>query len=179
MDTINLCVSVNSPVLRFMLCINICHMTEKRMEKRMVVAGISIKPVMCCVFVGHRLVKNCGPKPQDLCTPCEPKRYTVSPREPMCQPCTQCVGMLTDPTVHKHFATSWSLRNCLTFYLSPYVEVFKSLWKNVHPHRTQRVAVKKDSYVATNTVPTASINATKARSLQLIVRTLKARARTH
>lgn len=99
-------VFVNSPVLRFMLCITICHITERRMEKRMVVAAITIKPVMCCVFVGNRLVKKCGPKPQELCTPCEPNSFTESHLEPRCQPCTQCVGMLTDPTAHKHLATS-------------------------------------------------------------------------
>lgn len=94
---------------------------EKRMEKRMVVAGIALKPVMCFMFVGNRLVKKCGPKPQDLCTPCEPETFTVRPLELRCDRCNQCVGTLTpylDLTLYKHYATSWSLGNCLTFYFS-------------------------------------------------------------
>lgn len=80
-------------------CVSISVTLRRKGWKKGVVAGITIKAVMCCVFVGNRLVKKCGPKPQELCTPCEPNRFTMSQIEPMCQPCTQCVGMLRDPPV--------------------------------------------------------------------------------
>lgn len=48
-----------------------------------------------CVFVGNRLVHNCGPSPTELCTPCQARRFTVRPKDLECSPCTQCVGMWT------------------------------------------------------------------------------------
>ncbi|XP_034732153.1 tumor necrosis factor receptor superfamily member 9a [Etheostoma cragini] len=49
---------------------------------------------VCCeaCFAGHRLVKECGPSPKDLCTPCEAGKFTVNPKEYSCNRCTQCVG---------------------------------------------------------------------------------------
>lgn len=46
------------------------------------------------IFAGNRLVKECGRDPEHLCTPCEPRTYTVHHKVFSCQPCTQCVGML-------------------------------------------------------------------------------------
>lgn len=49
---------------------------------------------VCCeaCHPGNRLVSQCGPKPQDLCKPCEPETYTVEPLHKTCLRCTQCVG---------------------------------------------------------------------------------------
>ncbi|XP_078111669.1 tumor necrosis factor receptor superfamily member 9a [Sander vitreus] len=49
---------------------------------------------VCCeaCFAGHRLVRECGPSPEDLCTPCEAGTFTVNPKPYSCTRCTQCVG---------------------------------------------------------------------------------------
>ncbi|XP_059189432.1 tumor necrosis factor receptor superfamily member 9a [Centropristis striata] len=49
---------------------------------------------ICCeaCHPGHRLVKECGPNPKDLCTPCGAGRYTVALKSYKCDRCTQCVG---------------------------------------------------------------------------------------
>lgn len=49
---------------------------------------------VCCkrCHSGNRLVKECGRDPEHLCTPCEPRTYTVHHKVFSCQPCTQCVG---------------------------------------------------------------------------------------
>ncbi|XP_073326136.1 tumor necrosis factor receptor superfamily member 9a [Pagrus major] len=49
---------------------------------------------VCCeaCHPGNRLVNKCGPKPQELCKPCEPNTYTVEPLKLSCLRCTQCVG---------------------------------------------------------------------------------------
>lgn len=49
--------------------------------------------ISSCVFVGNRLVKSCGPSPEELCTPCRPNRFTVQPKSRQCSQCTQCAGM--------------------------------------------------------------------------------------
>ncbi|XP_067382241.1 tumor necrosis factor receptor superfamily member 9a isoform X2 [Channa argus] len=50
----------------------------------------------CCeaCYPGNRLVKQKGPNPQKLCTPCENGTYTVKDMSPVCDRCTQCVGAL-------------------------------------------------------------------------------------
>ncbi|XP_040008490.1 tumor necrosis factor receptor superfamily member 9a [Xiphias gladius] len=49
---------------------------------------------VCCetCYPGNRLVRNCGPSPKELCTPCEVGTYTVNPKDYSCSICTQCVG---------------------------------------------------------------------------------------
>lgn len=49
----------------------------------------------CCetCYPGNRLVKKCGPRPQDLCTPCWPNWYTEGPANLECKQCTQCIGV--------------------------------------------------------------------------------------
>ncbi|XP_054465599.1 tumor necrosis factor receptor superfamily member 9a [Anoplopoma fimbria] len=49
---------------------------------------------VCCdeCHPGHRLYKDCGPRPTELCIPCEPGTYTESSKSYMCKRCTQCVG---------------------------------------------------------------------------------------
>ncbi|XP_029292326.1 tumor necrosis factor receptor superfamily member 9a [Cottoperca gobio] len=49
---------------------------------------------VCCeaCYPGHRLVKECGLDPKDLCTPCEPGMFTVNPKHYRCDTCSQCVG---------------------------------------------------------------------------------------
>lgn len=47
------------------------------------------------VFVGNRLVEECGPSPEALCTPCKARKFTVKPKDPECSQCTQCVGTWT------------------------------------------------------------------------------------
>ncbi|KAF1390182.1 hypothetical protein PFLUV_G00055440 [Perca fluviatilis] len=53
---------------------------------------------VCCeaCFAGNRLVKECGPSPKDLCTPCEAGTFTVNPKQYRCTRCTQCVGAQVD-----------------------------------------------------------------------------------
>uniref|UniRef100_A0A672JCK3 Tumor necrosis factor receptor superfamily, member 9a n=1 Tax=Salarias fasciatus TaxID=181472 RepID=A0A672JCK3_SALFA len=46
----------------------------------------------CVYFVGHRLVRKCGPAVIDLCTPCEPGTYTSNFSDDQCKWCTQCAG---------------------------------------------------------------------------------------
>lgn len=55
---------------------------------------------VCCeaCHPGHRLVKKCGPVPQDLCVPCEPGTYTMQPAVFKCQRCTVCVGAQVQET---------------------------------------------------------------------------------
>ncbi|KAM4572163.1 tumor necrosis factor receptor superfamily member 9a [Fundulus diaphanus] len=43
---------------------------------------------------GNRLVKDRGPNPQKLCTPCDNGTYTLTSRARECLICTQCVGAL-------------------------------------------------------------------------------------
>ncbi|XP_068603724.1 tumor necrosis factor receptor superfamily member 9a [Brachionichthys hirsutus] len=49
---------------------------------------------VCCdaCLPGNRLVRECGPRPSELCAPCEPSTYTVKPKTLRCSGCTQCVG---------------------------------------------------------------------------------------
>nr|XP_057907576.1 tumor necrosis factor receptor superfamily member 9a [Doryrhamphus excisus] len=49
---------------------------------------------ICCdeCHRGNRLVSHCGPKPQDLCTPCETGTFTEKPRVLRCSRCSQCEG---------------------------------------------------------------------------------------
>ncbi|KAK9514992.1 hypothetical protein VZT92_025670 [Zoarces viviparus] len=49
---------------------------------------------VCCevCYPGHRLVRDCGPRPDDLCTPCEPGKFSENPKNKWCTRCTQCVG---------------------------------------------------------------------------------------
>ncbi|XP_075955387.1 tumor necrosis factor receptor superfamily member 9a isoform X2 [Anarhichas minor] len=49
---------------------------------------------VCCeaCHPGNRLVSDCGPRPKDLCTPCEPGKFAENPKNKWCTRCTQCVG---------------------------------------------------------------------------------------
>ncbi|XP_031700903.1 tumor necrosis factor receptor superfamily member 9a [Anarrhichthys ocellatus] len=49
---------------------------------------------VCCeaCHPGHHLVSDCGPRPKDLCTPCEPGKFAENPKNKWCTRCTQCVG---------------------------------------------------------------------------------------
>ncbi|KAL1021013.1 hypothetical protein UPYG_G00007580 [Umbra pygmaea] len=49
---------------------------------------------VCCneCHPGNRLVKQCGPDPEQLCEPCENNRYITDPIARFCTLCTQCVG---------------------------------------------------------------------------------------
>uniref|UniRef100_A0A1A7XRY8 TNFR-Cys domain-containing protein n=2 Tax=Iconisemion striatum TaxID=60296 RepID=A0A1A7XRY8_9TELE len=49
---------------------------------------------VCCdeCHPGNRLVKQCGPRPKELCIPCETGTYTQNPMTLRCARCTQCVG---------------------------------------------------------------------------------------
>uniref|UniRef100_H3D4S4 Tumor necrosis factor receptor superfamily, member 9a n=1 Tax=Tetraodon nigroviridis TaxID=99883 RepID=H3D4S4_TETNG len=49
---------------------------------------------VCCDIChpGNRLVEECGPSPEALCTPCKARKFTVKPKDPECSQCTQCVG---------------------------------------------------------------------------------------
>lgn len=51
---------------------------------------------ICCdeCHQGHRLVKECGPKPEKLCTRCELGTFTTQPKAKQCTSCRQCVGVL-------------------------------------------------------------------------------------
>uniref|UniRef100_A0A8C4GP69 Tumor necrosis factor receptor superfamily, member 9a n=1 Tax=Dicentrarchus labrax TaxID=13489 RepID=A0A8C4GP69_DICLA len=56
--------------------------------------GAHTKAIDVCsvsLFVGNRLVKECGRSPKELCIPCEPRTYTVKPKEFRCARCTQCI----------------------------------------------------------------------------------------
>uniref|UniRef100_A0A672JCK0 Tumor necrosis factor receptor superfamily, member 9a n=1 Tax=Salarias fasciatus TaxID=181472 RepID=A0A672JCK0_SALFA len=48
----------------------------------------------CCkaCHPGHRLVRKCGPRAIDLCTPCEPGTYASTFSDNQCKWCTQCAG---------------------------------------------------------------------------------------
>ncbi|XP_023260869.1 tumor necrosis factor receptor superfamily member 9-like [Seriola lalandi dorsalis] len=52
------------------------------------------KDEVCCeaCHPGNRLVIQCGRRPEDLCTPCEPETFTVNAKDQKCTRCTQCVG---------------------------------------------------------------------------------------
>ncbi|XP_068182784.1 tumor necrosis factor receptor superfamily member 9-like [Antennarius striatus] len=49
---------------------------------------------VCCdaCHPGNRLVRECGPRPTELCTPCESNTYAVHSKQRRCLRCTQCVG---------------------------------------------------------------------------------------
>ncbi|XP_034027508.1 tumor necrosis factor receptor superfamily member 9a [Thalassophryne amazonica] len=49
---------------------------------------------VCCdaCKTGNRLVKRCGPRPADLCKPCEQDTFTVKALTYECEGCNQCVG---------------------------------------------------------------------------------------
>lgn len=65
---------------------------------------------VCCeaCYPGHRLVKECGPSPKDLCTPCEQGTYTVNPKNYRCSRCAQCVG----PQVYVKQCTATTNTKC-------------------------------------------------------------------
>lgn len=62
-------------------------------------------PASCLHVTGNRLVDRCGPKPQDLCTPCRPNRYTDGPANSKCNLCTQCIGKTTDSGDHAAYVS--------------------------------------------------------------------------
>ncbi|KAM6930015.1 tumor necrosis factor receptor superfamily member 4-like [Lycodopsis pacificus] len=49
---------------------------------------------VCCeaCHPGHRMVRDCGPRAKDLCTPCESGKFSENPKNKWCTRCTQCVG---------------------------------------------------------------------------------------
>ncbi|XP_037539960.1 tumor necrosis factor receptor superfamily member 9a [Nematolebias whitei] len=49
---------------------------------------------VCCdeCHPGNLLVHRCGPRPKDLCKPCDPGTFILDPRGDRCTRCTQCVG---------------------------------------------------------------------------------------
>ncbi|XP_040049649.2 tumor necrosis factor receptor superfamily member 9a [Gasterosteus aculeatus] len=51
---------------------------------------------VCCqaCHPGNRLVKDCGPRPKELCTPCERGAFVEKPN--MCTTCTRCLGALVE-----------------------------------------------------------------------------------
>ncbi|XP_062248282.1 tumor necrosis factor receptor superfamily member 9a [Platichthys flesus] len=57
---------------------------------------------------GNHLVKPCGPKLGDLCTPCESGTFTTDPSKYSCDPCTQCAGA----QVYKKMCTSTNDTQC-------------------------------------------------------------------
>ncbi|XP_056324507.1 tumor necrosis factor receptor superfamily member 9b isoform X2 [Danio aesculapii] len=54
------------------------------------------KDQVCCVSCkpGNRLVRKCGPNPEDLCSPCEKDTFITNPKEKSCQRCSQCIGLM-------------------------------------------------------------------------------------
>ncbi|KAF7209249.1 tumor necrosis factor receptor superfamily member 9a [Nothobranchius furzeri] len=65
---------------------------------------------VCCdeCHPGNRLVRQCGPRPKQLCTPCETGTYTHNPMTRRCDRCTQCVGA----QVHLEDCTNQSDTQC-------------------------------------------------------------------
>ncbi|KAM6924471.1 tumor necrosis factor receptor superfamily member 9a [Xenentodon cancila] len=49
---------------------------------------------VCCeeCHPGNRLIRECGPRPEELCEPCDPGTYTLNLKAYKCDRCTQCVG---------------------------------------------------------------------------------------
>ncbi|XP_056278721.1 tumor necrosis factor receptor superfamily member 9a [Pseudoliparis swirei] len=49
---------------------------------------------VCCeaCYPGHHLALDCGPRPKDLCIPCEPGTFSGKSKNYKCTSCTQCVG---------------------------------------------------------------------------------------
>ncbi|CAK6963888.1 tumor necrosis factor receptor superfamily member 5-like [Scomber scombrus] len=68
---------------------------------------------VCCdaCHPGNRRVKECGPDPKGLCTPCDSDYYTNDPKDYKCQMCTECMG--AQVLVKKCTATSDTVCGCI------------------------------------------------------------------